>query len=81
MVNWTASPGWMAAGFSGVAIREWRIFSAMVMGRAGVLGTGSAASPRALRAVQAAFDRWQAESGLTLNQISAILAQSIGPAE
>ena len=39
--------------------------------------TGSAASPRALRAVQAAFDQWQRESGLTFNQINRILARSI----
>lgn len=42
----------------------------------GVIG-GSAASPRALRAVQAAFDRWQAESGLSFNQIGRVLARSL----
>ena len=35
-------------------------------------------SPKAWRAVQVAFDRWQAESGLPLTTISRVLAQSIG---
>lgn len=38
---------------------------------------GSATSARAMRAVQAAFNGWKAESGLPLNQISRVLAQSI----
>jgi 3-methyladenine DNA glycosylase Tag len=35
-------------------------------------------TPKAWAAVQAAFDRWQAESGLPLTSISRVLAQSIG---
>jgi 3-methyladenine DNA glycosylase Tag len=38
---------------------------------------GPATSAKALRAVQAAFTAWSAESGLSLAQISRILAQSI----
>ncbi|WP_225027039.1 DNA-3-methyladenine glycosylase I [Xinfangfangia pollutisoli] len=38
---------------------------------------GPATSAKALKAVQAAFNAWQAESGLTLTQISRVLAQSI----
>lgn len=39
---------------------------------------GPTASARAMKAVQAAFDRWRAESGLPFNTISRVLAQSIG---
>lgn len=39
--------------------------------------TGPATSATALRKVQAAFNSWKAESGLTLTQISRVLAQSI----
>lgn len=38
---------------------------------------GPATSARALQKVQAAFTAWKAESGLTLNQIGRVLAQSI----
>ncbi|MCB6178893.1 DNA-3-methyladenine glycosylase I [Rhodobacter sp. Har01] len=38
---------------------------------------GPAASARALRAVQAAFNAWKAESGRSLTEISRVLAQSI----
>lgn len=38
---------------------------------------GPATSAKALRAVQAAFNAWATESGLTLSQISRVLAQSI----
>lgn len=41
---------------------------------------GPATSAKARRAIQAAFDRWQAESGLSQSQISRILAQSIDAA-
>lgn len=39
---------------------------------------GPASSARAMKAVQAAFNRWSAESGLSLTVISRVLAQSIG---
>lgn len=39
---------------------------------------GPATSTKALKAVQAAFDRWQAESGQSLTAISRVLAQSVG---
>ncbi len=39
--------------------------------------SGPPGSARAMRAVQAAFNAWRAESGLTLSQISRVLAQSI----
>ena len=38
---------------------------------------GPATSAKALQKVQAAFTAWKAESGLTLNQIGRVLAQSI----
>lgn len=38
---------------------------------------GPATSARAMQAAQQAFNQWQSESGLTLNQISRVLAQSI----
>lgn len=41
---------------------------------------GPATSAKARRAIQAAFDRWQTESGLSQSQISRILAQSIDAA-
>lgn len=40
---------------------------------------GPATSAKALQKVQAAFNSWKAESGLTLNQIGRVLAQSIDP--
>jgi len=39
---------------------------------------GPATSQKALKAVQAAFEQWKAESGRNFNEISAILARSIG---
>ncbi|WP_112308758.1 DNA-3-methyladenine glycosylase I [Pseudogemmobacter bohemicus] len=39
---------------------------------------GPATSQKSLRAVQAAFDGWKAESGRSFNEISVILARSIG---
>lgn len=39
---------------------------------------GPATSTRAMKAVQAAFDTWKAESGQSFNAISRVLAQSIG---
>jgi 3-methyladenine DNA glycosylase Tag len=39
--------------------------------------SGPATSAKAQQAVQSAFNQWKAESGLTLNQISRVLAQSI----
>jgi 3-methyladenine DNA glycosylase Tag len=41
---------------------------------------GPPSSRRAMAAVQAAFDRWKAESGHDFTTISRVLAQSIGPA-
>lgn len=88
LLLWLGQEGSRLGGNTGAYVlrfmgKEGYLLSRDVLARLteeGVI-SGSAASPRALRAVQAAFDRWQAESGLTLNQISAILAQSIGPAE
>lgn len=55
------------------------VLSADVLARLQAEGViaGSAGSARALRAVQAAFDRWQAESGRSFNQIGRALARSI----
>lgn len=39
--------------------------------------SGPATSAKAMKAIQAAFNRWKEESGLPLNQISRVLAQSI----
>jgi 3-methyladenine DNA glycosylase Tag len=39
---------------------------------------GPATSARAMKAIQAAFDIWKAESGQSFNAISRVLAQSIG---
>jgi 3-methyladenine DNA glycosylase Tag len=39
--------------------------------------SGAPGSAKAMRAIQAAFSQWRAESGLTLSQISRVLAQSI----
>jgi 3-methyladenine DNA glycosylase Tag len=39
--------------------------------------TGPATSAKAQQAIQSAFTQWKAESGLTFNQISRVLAQSI----
>ena len=39
--------------------------------------SGPATSAKAMKAIQTAFNRWKEESGLPLNQISRVLAQSI----
>jgi len=86
LLVWLAQDGSRLGGNTGAYVmrfmgKEGFMLSRDVLARLteeGVI-SGSASSPRALKAVQAAFDRWQAESGLTLNQISRILAQSIGP--
>ncbi|WP_395543165.1 DNA-3-methyladenine glycosylase I [Neotabrizicola sp. sgz301269] len=39
--------------------------------------SGAATSAKAMKAIQTAFNRWKEESGLPLNQISRVLAQSI----
>ena len=41
--------------------------------------SGTPGSARAMAAVQAAFNRWRAESGQSFNVISRVLARSIGP--
>lgn len=84
LVGWLAREGSRLGGNTGAYVlrfmgKEGFMLSRDVLARLAAEGViaGSATSPRALTAVQAAFDRWQAESGLTLNQISRILAQSI----
>lgn len=41
--------------------------------------SGAPGSAKAMAAVQAAFNRWRAESGQSFNVISRVLARSIGP--
>lgn len=59
--------------------RESFILSRDVVARLQAEGviSGPATSARALKAAQAAFNTWKAESGMTLNQIGRVLAQSI----
>lgn len=84
LLGWLAKEGSRLGGNTGAYVlrsmgKEGFMLSRDVLARLteeGVI-SGSASSPRALKAVQAAFDRWRAESGLTLNQISRVLAHSI----
>jgi 3-methyladenine DNA glycosylase Tag len=86
LLTWLGREGSRLGGNTGAYVlrsmgKEGFLLSRDVLARLteeGVIA-GAATSPRALKAVQAAFDRWQAESGLTLNQISRTLSQSIGP--
>ncbi len=59
--------------------KETFLLSADVTARLQAEGviSGPATSARAQKAIQAAFNAWRAESGLTLNQISRVLAHSI----
>lgn len=59
--------------------KETFLLSADVTARLRAEGviSGPATSARAQKAIQAAFNAWRAESGLTLNQISRVLAHSI----
>ena len=41
---------------------------------------GAAGSARSMAAIQAAFNRWQAESGRSFNEIGRVLARSIDAA-
>jgi 3-methyladenine DNA glycosylase Tag len=60
--------------------KEGFILSSDVQARLQAEGVidGQASSARAMRAVQAAFNTWAAESGQSLTVISRVLAQSIG---
>lgn len=84
LLAWLGREGSRLGGNTGAYVlramgKEGFMLSKDVLARLAAEGViaGSAGSPKALAAVQAAFDRWRAESGLTLNQISRILAQSI----
>ncbi len=84
LLTWMAKEGSRLGGNTGAYAlralgREGFMLSADVTERLIVEGVidGPATSTRALKAVQEAFNRWQAESGLTLTAISRILAQSI----
>lgn len=84
LLGWLGREGSRLGGNTGAYVlrfmgKEGFLLSRDVLARLAAEGViaGSAASPKALKAVQAAFNQWQAESGLTLNQISRILARSI----
>lgn len=84
LLLWLAKEGHRLGGNTGAYVlrfmgRDGFMLSADVTARLVAEGVidGPATTARALGRVQAAFNRWQAESGLSLTAISRILAQSI----
>jgi len=84
LLAWLETNGSRLGGNSGAYVlrfmgRDGWILSRDVVARLRAEGVidGPATSRKAMAAVQAAFDRWQAESGLPLTTISRVLAQSI----
>ena len=84
LLAWLGKEGARLGGSSGAYVlrfmgRDGWILSRDVVARLVAEGVidGPPGSKRAMAAVQAAFDRWQAESGLSLTAISRTLAQSI----
>lgn len=84
LLGWLGREGSRLGGNTGAYVlramgKEGFMLSKDVLARLRAEGViaGAVASPKALAAVQAAFNSWQAQSGLTLNQISRVLAQSI----
>ncbi len=84
LLAWLGREGARLGGNSGAYVlrfmgRDGWILSRDVVARLVAEGVidGPPGSQRAMAAVQAAFSRWQQESGLTLTQISRTLAQSI----
>lgn len=84
LLDWLGREGSRLGGNSGAYMlrfmgRDGWILSRDVVARLIAEGVidGPPTSRKARAAVQAAFDRWQAESGLTLTAISRTLAQSI----
>lgn len=86
LCDWLAKEGSRLGGSTGPYMlrfmgKEGWILSRDVVARLVAEGMvdGPPTSRKAMAAVQAAFDRWRAESGLSLTAISRVLAQSIGP--
>lgn len=86
LLQWLGRNGSRLGGSTGAYVlrfmgKDGYILSTDVVARLVAEGVidGPPGSRKAQAAVQAAFDRWQAESGLPLGTISRVLAQSIGP--
>lgn len=85
LLDWLAQNGSRLGGNTGAYMlrqmgKEGYLLSKDVLARLVAEGViaGAPGSRKAMVAVQAAFTRWQAESGQSLNTISRVLAQSIG---
>ncbi len=85
LLQWLSKKGSRLGGTTGQYMlrtmgKESFIFSRDVVARLQAEGVidGSPTSQRALRAAQAAFDQWRAESGQSFNVISRVLAMSVG---
>lgn len=85
LLDWLAANGSRLGGNTGAYMlrqmgKEGYLLSKDVVTRLVAEGviSGPPTSRKAMAAVQAAFDRWRAESGQSLNTISRVLAQSIG---
>lgn len=85
LLGWLAQNGSRLGGNTGAYMlrqmgKEGYLLSKDVVARLVAEGViaGAPGSRKAMAAVQAAFARWQAESGQSLNAISRVLAQSIG---
>lgn len=85
LLDWLSQNGSRLGGNTGAYMlrqmgKEGYLLSKDVVARlvAEEVISGPPTSRKAMAAVQAAFTRWQAESGQSLNAISRVLAQSIG---
>lgn len=85
LLAWLAKNGSRLGGATGAYMlramgKESFILSQDVQARLQAEGVidGPATSAKAMKAVQEAFNQWQAESGQSLTAISRVLAQSIG---
>ncbi len=85
LLAWLGREGSRLGGTTGAYVlrflgKEGFILSKDVVARLQAEGVidGPATSAKALRAIQAAFDAWKAESGQSFTAISRILARSIG---
>lgn len=84
LLDWLAKSGSRLGGSSGAYVlrfmgRDGYILSRDTVARLQAEGViaGKPGSRKSMAAVQAAFDRWQTESGRSLTEISRVLAQSI----
>ncbi|MBE2275142.1 MAG: DNA-3-methyladenine glycosylase I [Rhodobacteraceae bacterium] len=87
LLGWLGRNGSRLGGTTGQYVmrhmgKDSFVLSASVVARLQAEGViaGAAGSARSMAAIQAAFNRWQAESGRSFNEIGRVLARSIDAA-